>query len=165
MAIVLCVAVMLPAAGVAAVPREHARRNRISGISWSGERLWQVLVNERHLEFRIYADGQKQLFKLNFGPTDTGAGMLMTLTIAGNRMPMQFMYTVEALDYLESLGVTQVRGFNGEDQILHGTDELRTMLLGETHTQPPGDAENPSVLENLPIQSDPTLEGEDPMLP
>ncbi|MCL1795420.1 MAG: hypothetical protein FWG37_00875 [Clostridia bacterium] len=164
-AVMLCALFLLSAAVAAAAPREQARRQKLGGIVWSGERLWQVLVNEKHLDFRIYANDEKQLFKLNFSAAETGSGLLMTLTIAGKRAPMRFAYTVEALDYLESIGVGQVRGYNGEDQIEFGTELLRSMLDEEVSAQTPADPAKPSVLDSLPIQDDPTLRGEDPMLP
>jgi len=175
LAAMLCVAILLSAANAAAVPREQARRRRMNDITWSGERLWQVLANEKLLDFRIYADGEKQLFKLNFGPTDTGAGVMMTLSIVAGREPMQFMYTAEALDFLESIGVTQVRGQSGESQIIHEIDQLRAMLAGEDLPALAPDLaagkngaakeSPPSAIGDLPVQSDPSLQGEDPTLP
>lgn len=95
-----------------ATTRRSARgtgRDRLNDITWSTEYLWQAIVNEQFLDVRIYGDGQKLLFKLTFSPVDLGPGYIMTLKADGSYEQVNLAYTLEALDYLESIGVKQVQ--------------------------------------------------------
>lgn len=85
----------------------RGRRASLAEITWSTEALNQVLVNEKHIDFRVHGDGAKRTFRLNF--EEYLNGVLMTVTVAKAYETLTPVYTFDALQYLADIGVTYVR--------------------------------------------------------
>lgn len=93
--------------GGAPQPADQPGRASYGDVVWSTEYLYQVYVNGRSIDFRVFIDGKKTTFKLAFEGTGYGP-LRMLLTVRQSMDGLTLEYTGAALDYLEAINVTEV---------------------------------------------------------
>lgn len=105
----------------------NPNRTTYKNIVASTQYLYQVNVNNRSLDFRLFGDGQKIAFLEKFGTNDEGK-IRMTLTVWQAYDELKPVYTEDAIKALKNLDVAEVviSSKNNEDK--HTMDELLTML-------------------------------------
>lgn len=103
-----------------------ANRATLGKITWSTEYLYQVYVNNRSIDFRVFGDGSKLAFRLGFQSAIDGTRMVMK--VRGIFETLQPVFTKEALNTLAELGVTELCITSNEGDIIYTMDELRAML-------------------------------------
>lgn len=112
----------------AAEPPEAKPANRASlgNITWSTVYLYQVYINGRSLDFRVFGDDAKQVFLLSFQSVMNGVRMV--LKVRGTYNTLLPVFTEEALNVLAKFNVTEVVIKNNDQDTVYTMDELRLML-------------------------------------
>lgn len=89
-------------------PAEPAKkRGGIGDIVWSGEYLKQVWLNNKGLEFRIFADGERVPLKETVSMKDDGSYRL-NLAIRAQSSDVKPVLNSTAVDFLRMLDITEV---------------------------------------------------------
>lgn len=77
-------------------------------VEWSTEYLYQVVANNKNIDFRVMNDkGTKSVFKMGFETNSNGNQTLLLQDTRDNANPT-LSYTKEALDYLKVINVDEV---------------------------------------------------------
>lgn len=103
-----------------------AGRASVGDVVWSTEYLYQVYVNNRSLDFRVFVDGEKVVFKLAFEKTEYGT-LRMLLTVRNTSQNITLEMTKEAVDYLEAIGVAEATLTSGGGTQRYSISNLRSM--------------------------------------
>lgn len=82
-------------------------RKSSGDITWSTEYLYQVYVNGRSYDFRVFGDGKKIAFKERFDLNDEHK-MTGTLTVRGTYTELKPVYTEEAVEALIAQNISRI---------------------------------------------------------
>ncbi len=105
---------------------EPSNRKSIGNITWSTKYLYQVFVNERGIDFRVFGDGGKLAFLEAFGRTEQGE-LYLQMTVRGTYGILKPVFTTKALNFLTGLGVAEVRVISGAGETVYTVDQLAGM--------------------------------------
>lgn len=124
----------LPTKGPQVRPTEAAQSGSSSSgtkatanVTWSTKYLYQVILNNKGISFRLYGDGVKAAFKekIENGGGDGKALVLTSDKKYGELLPK---FSAEALDILKGYGVTTVRVVNRSAATTYSMGDLEGML-------------------------------------
>ena len=82
-------------------------RGGIGNIVWSGEYLKQVWLNNKGIDFRIFADGERVSLKETVSMKEDGSYRL-NLVIRAQSTDVKPVLTIAASEFLRSLNITEV---------------------------------------------------------
>lgn len=93
-------------------------------ITWSTEYLKQGWANNRNFDLRLYQGNDRIVYKESFGPGEN-SGVRMTLFVNKTMTGLKPVYTDEALDFLEDLGVTEILVATKNEETVYTIEQLR----------------------------------------
>lgn len=96
------------------------------GITWSTKYLYQVNVNNRGLDFRLFGDGEKLAFLEKFEKNEKNE-IVLVMTVQGAYQELIPSFTTEALNYLKGINLKSLRIVSKAGEIIYTVAELETM--------------------------------------
>lgn len=104
-------------------------RASYGGIVYSTEYLYQININNRSIDGRLFGDGEKTVFKLSMAMREDG-GIRLIMTDTRTHDEIKPVFTKKAVNYLEDVGIDEVvvvsrRG----DQQTYSLDALRDAAM------------------------------------
>lgn len=118
-----------PTAPQKAKAKEPSTRKEEFGIAWSTKYLYQVNVNNRGIDFRLFGDGTKLAFLEKFELSDKNE-IFLVMTVRGVYEELKPVFTTEALNYLKGINMKGLRIVSKTGEIIYSMEELEGMASG-----------------------------------